>query len=60
MTTDLRSADGRGEESGCRASKDGCGESGTHLDVERQVRKVVQGCEIYLGKIMTDAKCWPF
>ena len=30
-------------------------DAGTHFDVERQARKVMQGCEIYLGKIITYA-----
>ena len=35
-------------------------DAGTHFDVERQLRKVMQGCVIYLDKFITGSKCWPF
>ena len=30
-------------------------DAGTHFDAKRQARKVMQGCEIYLDKIITYA-----
>ena len=49
MTTDLRTVAEKSPDAALKM------DAGTHLNVERRVRKVMQGCEIYLDKIITYA-----